>query len=226
MLEEKSTDSSALMQIVEKIAITPDDARAIVVRYVAQYQNVDDENTEKELTDLVVKKIIARYSKMAATTGAATSLAGVVPGIGTAVAMVGGGLADIAACMKIQIDMTMCLCIAINDEITNEDAKHMSYVIALAGSLEQVATTVGAEAASKAAVKVVENTLKGATLHTIKVLFKQIGITFTKKAFQKAIPFGIGTAISAGANYYLTKFVGGVARDVLWAEGSPKKSPA
>lgn len=152
---------------------------------------------------------------MAATSGGATSLAGIIPGVGTAIAAVGGGLADVSLCMKFQIDMTMCLGIAINNKMTNEDAKHMSFVIALSGSLEQMATKNATSAASKAALKMINEHLKGATLETIKQLFKQVGINFTKTAFSKAIPFGIGVVIGSTANYALTRYVGCVARDVF-----------
>jgi hypothetical protein len=43
--------------------------------------------------------------------------------------------------MKLQIDMTMCLAVAINGKVSNEDAKHMSYIIALYGSLEQTGSS-------------------------------------------------------------------------------------
>jgi len=215
MTDEKEDSSSALMKMVEAIAITPKDARELVTQYEAQVRQAKPKATDAQLQTLVTDKIIARYSKMAATSGGATSLAGVIPGIGTAIAAIGGGLADVSLCMKLQIDMTMCLGIAINKKMTNEDAKHMSFVIALSGSLEQMATKSASNVASKAAVKVVGEYLKGATLQTIKQLFKQVGINFTKAAASKAIPFGIGVVIGTTANYALTRYVGSVARDVF-----------
>lgn len=215
MTDTKDDNSSALMKMVEAIAITPADARELVAQYEAQVRQAKPNVADVELRALLTDKIISRYSKMAATSGGATSLAGVIPGVGTAIAAVGGGLADVSLCMKFQIDMTMCLGIAINNKMTNEDAKHMSFVIALSGSLEQMATKNATSAASKAALKMINEHLKGATLETIKQLFKQVGINFTKTAFSKAIPFGIGVVIGSTANYALTRYVGGVARDVF-----------
>ncbi|MGE4480876.1 hypothetical protein [Acidocella sp.] len=215
---DKDNDGSRLMKAVEAVAITPAAARAITERYEGQIRAGAGKLTDREVTDLVIKKIISRYSKMASMVGGTSALAGVIPGVGTAAAVVGGGAVDVAACTKLQIDMTMCLCVAINREMTDEDAKHMSYVIALSGSIEGLAKSSGAPAASKAAVKVVENTLKGPALETVKALFKTIGITFTRKAFVKALPFGIGVVVGSSVNYGLTLFVGRVARDVLWAD--------
>ncbi|MGJ7515471.1 hypothetical protein ACSFE6_14220 [Pseudomonas baetica] len=222
MTEEKEDNGSALMKIVEAIAITPKDARELVTQYQEQARKAKPDASDESIQELVTDKIIERYSKMAAASGGATSLAGVIPGIGTAVAMVGGGAADVSLCMKLQIDMTMCLGIAINNKMSNEDAKHMSFVIALCGSLEQMTSSGATKVASKAAVRVVSEYLKGATLQTIKQLFKQVGINFTKAAATKAIPFGVGLVIGTAANYALTRYVGSVARDVflLHVEGA------
>jgi len=71
---------------------------------------------------------------------------------------------------------------------------------------------------SKAAVKVVREHLKAATLQTVKQLFRAVGIAFSRKAVEKAIPYGIGVVIGTTANYYLTRYVGKLARDVLLLE--------
>ena len=47
----------------------------------------------------------------------------------------------------------------------------------------------------------------------MKEIFKKVGITFTRKAAEKAIPFGIGVVISFSANKGLTWYVGSKARD-------------
>lgn len=215
MTTEKEESSSSLMKMVEAIAISPQDARELVAQYKAQAVSASPSASQQKIEDAVVDKIISRYSKLAATSGAATALPGIVPGIGTAVSAVGGGLADISVCMKLQIDMTMCLAVAINGKMSNEDAKHMSYIIALYGSLEQMGSTSATKLASQAGVRMVKQYLKGPTLQVIKELFKKIGITFTQKAAAKVIPFGIGVVVGGTANYALTKYVGKTARDTF-----------
>lgn len=203
------------MKMVEAIAISPEDARTLVNQYQKQAIKSSPSATEAKIQDAVVEKIISRYSKLAATSGAATALPGVVPGIGTAVSALGGGLADISVCMKLQIDMTMCLAVAINGEMSNEDAKQMSYIIALYGSLEQMGSAGATRIASKAGVRMVKQYLKGPALQVIKELFAKIGITFTQKAAAKVIPFGIGVIVGGAANYALTAYVGKTARDAF-----------
>ncbi|WP_186210089.1 hypothetical protein [Burkholderia gladioli] len=204
---------SIIMRIVESIAISPEDAREIVRQYDAQARAKHPNGSNEKVKKMVANKIIKRYSKLAATSGGVTSLAGVIPGVGTAISMVGGGLADVSLSMKFQIDMTMCLAMALKDQLANEDAKHMSFIIALCGALEKAGAAEGARIASKAGVKMVEQYLKGATLTFIKELFKAVGIKFTKAATVKAIPFGVGVIIGSSAGYAMTQYVGKSARN-------------
>ena len=108
-MTDGEVSSSSLMKAVEAIAISPQDARAVAQRYETQARRSQPNSSDSEIQKLVTDKIISRYSKLAATSGAATALPGVIPGIGTAVGMIGGGLADVSVCMKLQIDMTMCI---------------------------------------------------------------------------------------------------------------------
>ena len=66
---------------------------------------------------------------------------------------------------------------------------------------------------AKAFIKMTQQYLKGATLQAVKEIFKRVGITFTRKAAEKAIPFGIGVIIGFSANKGLTWYVGNKAKD-------------
>ncbi len=203
------------MKMVQAIAISVEDARDLVERYKTQARKTHPKASNEKIIKVVTDKIIKRYSKLAMTSGAVTAIPGAFPGVGTAVGVLGGGTVDVTACMKLQIDMTMCLGVAINGKLSNEDAKHMSFVIALCGTLEQFGSTTVTRVGTKAGVKMVNTYLTGATLQIIKELFKKIGIEFTKKAAAKAIPFGIGIVVGGTANYALTKYVGNAARQAF-----------
>ncbi len=226
MTTGKEDTGSSLMKMVEAIAISPQDARVVVQQYEAQARKSLPTATDEKIQSLVTDKIINRDSKLAATSGAATAIPGAIPGIGTAVGMLGGGLVDVSVCMKLQIDMTMCLGMAINGGMSNEDAKHMSYIIALYGSLEQMGSAGATKIASKAGVRMVNKYLSGATLTAIKEFFKKIGIVFTQKAAAKAIPFGVGIVVGGSANYALTKYVGKAARETFLLDVAEKMQPS
>ncbi|MGD9663442.1 MAG: EcsC family protein [Porticoccaceae bacterium] len=220
--KESNEDHGRLMKFVESIAISPHGARILVKRYESQARKFLPTATDAKIQNLVTDKIIKRYSKLAATSGAVTSIPGIIPGAGTTVSVGVGGLADVSFCMKLQIDMTMCLGIAINDGMSDEDAKHMSYIIALFGALEQMGSSGATRIASKAGVKMINQYLSGATLVAIKALFKKVGISFTQKAASKAIPFGIGVFIGGSANYALTKYIGKTARETFLLDATEK----
>lgn len=202
---------------VNKIAISPADANELVNGY---FKQTSYGKSDPRARELVAKKIINRYSKLAATSGGATSLAGIVPGLGTAAALLGGGTADVVITMKLQVDMTMCLAAAYGYDLTNEDARHLSFLIAGTGAVEQIATTTGQDFVAKSAIKMTNIYLKGATLTAVKDIFKSVGITFTKKALQKSIPFGVGVIIGSTSNYALSKYVGNQALE--WFVVNPK----
>jgi len=209
-----SEDSgSRLMKAVQAIAIAPKDAKAIVDDYTEQARSKGKNATDDQIKLKVADKIISRYAKLAATSGGATALSGVIPGIGTAAAVLGGGSIDMALSIKFQVDMTMCLAFNFKNGLSDEDAVHMSYIIAISGALEKAGSAGATKIASKAGVNMVNNYLKGAALTTIKQLFKAIGINFARSSFTKAIPFGVGVVIGSAAGYGVTKFVGNQARE-------------
>lgn len=209
-------EESRLQKMVEKIAITPGAATDLVDGYRATFRSKFKREPESlEDRRRIAAKIVGRYSKLSAVAGAVTSAPSVVPGVGTAVAVLGGGVTDIAAALKLQIDMCLCLVEVFETELSDEDKKHLGFVLALAGSAEQMAMKGGKTAVLKVAEKMVYQYLRGPALITIKELFKRVSITFTQKAMAKAIPAGVGVAFSSSTNYVLTTVVGKVAIAVL-----------
>ncbi|TFD72728.1 hypothetical protein [Cryobacterium gelidum] len=207
---------SRLQKAVEAIAISPKDAAKLVDGYRRSFRKKFEREPETPADKRrIASKVIDRYSKFAAATGAAAALPGVIPGVGTAVAVIGGGAADIAASLKIQIDMCMCLVDVFTEEMSSEDKKHLAFVLALAGSLEGLATNTGKVAVEKVAQKLVFQYIRGPALVTIKELFKKVGVTFLQKTAAKAIPAGVGVVFSGSTNYVLTTVVGKIAVTVL-----------
>ncbi|MGW0187174.1 hypothetical protein ACWDV7_15625 [Streptomyces sp. NPDC003362] len=209
-------EGSRLQKAVETIVMTPAAAANVVDGYRATFEDKNERKPESlEDKRRIAAKIIGRYSKMSAAAGAVTAAPSVIPGVGTAVAVLGGGATDVAVALKLQVDMCMCLVEVFETELSTEDKKHLAFTIALAGSVEQMAAKGGKAAVQKIAQKLVYQYLTGPALVTIKQLFKRVSITFTQKAMAKAIPAGVGVAFSSSTNYVLTRVVGRVAVAVL-----------
>lgn len=209
--EDKNVDGGRLLKSVEAIAITPSDAHALVEGY---RQKLSGQGlSDLQMSEAIADKLIARYSKMAGAVGGATGLVGAIPGLGTLAAATGGAAADAAASMKLQVDMCMCMAAAYDYDLNGEDARHLAFLLAAGGALEKAGEQAAVQLASKAGVKMLKQYLRGAVLQAIKGFFKKLGIVFTRKALEKALPFGVGAVLGSSFNYMLTRYVGDTARE-------------
>ncbi len=204
---------SRLLRAIEVVAISPEDAQLIAKQYLDQSKHrfPSDEYWSHQLR--AADKIIGRYSRLATMVGTASGLPGIIPGLGTAVAIVGGGTADYLICMKLQVDMCMCLAAAFDYDITSEDGKHLIFLIAATGAAQHAGVETGAQIGSKAGVRMIHQYLKGPALTAAKQAFRTVGITFTRKSLVKVIPFGVGAGIGGASNYLLTRYVGHQAKE-------------
>ncbi|MGI4794439.1 MAG: EcsC family protein [Janthinobacterium lividum] len=223
--QTKDDDGSTLLSIVQAIAISPAKATKIVNQYKKAGRKTNPKVTDEELERIVSNKIINTYSTYASLSGGITALPGIIPGVGTIMAAVGGGTADLTACMKIQIDMTMLLATNFGWDLTDHDAMFMTMLIAVSGGLEKLGVQTGAPVASKAGVKMLQMYLQGAALIAVKEFFKKFGITFTRKALEKSIPFGVGVVAGSGLNYALTDYVGNQAVKCFTIERKMRQEP-
>lgn len=205
-------DDDRLLRAVRLVSISAEDAKMLVARLFEQSRKQRPNDDDAAHQEHVADHLVSRYAKLAATSGGLTALAGVIPGIGTAVAMVGGGATDALVGMKLQVDMCRCMAEAFGHDLLEVDVQHLTFIIAAGGTLEKAGVETGVRIASKAGVNMVRQYLKGAALQAVKELFQKVGIIFTRKALEKAVPFGFGVVLGAGGDYALTKYVGRQAK--------------
>ncbi len=203
---------SRLLQVVEAVAISPEEAMATVDGYMSQSRKRHPTDSEWDHKIRVADKIIQRYSKYAMVVGAATGLPAVVPGLGTLVSAAGSAVADAAVSMKLQVDMCMCLAQVFGNDVSTDEGRYLAFLIAATGSVQREVDEDGVRVGSEAGVDMVRSYLRGAALQAVKQAFRKFGVSFTRKAFQKAIPFGVGVFIGGSANYALTRHVGREAK--------------
>lgn len=214
MSEKNGNDKPALLKAIEMVLAEPAVIKKESGNLLKEYQQrYSDSKSSDEINKLVTDKIISNYSYYTAFVGGVTALAGVVPGLGTVIATFGGATADAALSMKYQIEMTMALATVYGHNIEVEEQKRLCLIVAGLGAINEAAKEGGKQIGTKAFVKMTQQYLKGATLQAVKQIFKKVGITFTRKAAEKAIPFGVGVIIGFSANKGLTWYVGSKARD-------------
>ena len=203
-----------LLNSVEFVLAKPEDIKrqtdAILNKYRKRYRSERDEEDVKEM---VANKVIKNYSYMTAFSGGVTALAGVIPGLGTLASVTGGAAADIALCMKFQVEMVMALAHVYEHDILAEEERRLCFIIAGLGAINQATQKGAKEVGSKAFTKMVQQYLKGSSLAAVKEIFKRVGVTFTRKGLEKAVPFGVGAVIGFTVNKTLTWFIGIRSRD-------------
>ena len=207
-------DKPILLKAIELVLAEPaairKEALQLKDKYVTRYGS---DRSEDEINAYAADKIISNYSYYTAFVGGTTALTGVIPGLGTVLAAFGGATANTALSMKYQIEMTMAIATIYGRDITIEEEKRLCLMIAGLGAISEMTRVGGKEPGKKASVKMMQQYLQDASLRTLRELFKKVGITFTKKAAEKAIPFGVGVIIGFSANKGLTWYVGTKARD-------------
>ena len=211
---EAPKDKITLLKAIELVLAKPENIKQETDQILSKYmKRFEDELDEEDIREQVANKIIQNYSFMSAFSGGASALVGVVPGIGTVISVAGGATADVALCMKFQIEMTMALAHIYDHNILDEEEKRLCYIVAGLGAVNGVGQKGAKEVGAKAFTKMVREYLKGPTLVAVKEIFKKVGITFTRKGLEKAIPFGVGVVIGFSVNKTLSWFVGVRARD-------------
>ena len=216
--DPEKSDKPALLRAIEVILAKPEDIKQETLNLYKKYQGeYSHTKTDTEIRELVAKKIISNYSYFTAFIGGASGLAGFIPGLGTVLATFGGATADAALSMKYQIEMVMALAVVYGHDIEKEEEQRLCLIVAGLGAVNEAAKQGGKVAGTKAFVSMTQQYLKGATLTAVKEIFKKVGVTFTRKAVEKAIPFGVGIVIGATANKGLTLYVGSKARDFFKA---------
>ncbi len=203
---------SRLLRVVEAIAISPEEAMATVDGYMSQSRVRHSTDSEWDHKLRVADKIIQRYSKYAMLVGGATGLPAVIPGLGTLITTAGSAVADAAVSMKLQVDMCMCLAQVFGNDVSTDEGRYLAFLIAATGSVQREVDEDGVRVGSEAGVDMVRSYLRGAALQAVKQAFRKFGVSFTRKAFPKAIPFGVGVFIGGSANYALTRHVGREAK--------------
>lgn len=209
-----------ILHAIELILAKPEAIKKESLQLISKIEKAHPHKSPAEVRRAAAQKIISNYSYYAAFSGGTTALAGIIPGLGTAVAVAGGASADAVALMKFQIEMTMAIASVYGRDILLEEEKRLCFIIAGLGAINEAAHQGGKAGGSKAFISLVKEKLKGATVLAVKEIFKKVGVTLTRKALEKAIPFGVGVVIGFTANKGLTWYVGVKARDYFSADGN------
>ncbi len=138
----------------------------------------------KASQEKIARKLIRQKCEQTATVGAVTAGAGLIPGVGTAAAIIVGTAADIGATFKLQAELALEIAHLYNYPLNNEEKQQL--VLAITGI--SAGTSVALRrVGQRASLKLSE--------------------TFAEKSFIKALPV-VGVLASAGTNVLSTYIIG------------------
>ncbi len=175
---EAQQRSNALFNMLMK-AVSDVDISAAgeqVKAFQAKYPRISSEK--------IAQKLIRQKCEKTATVGAVTAGAGLIPGVGTAAAVIVGTAADIGATFKLQAELVLEIAHLYNYPLSDEEKQRLVLVITGISAGTSVALRkVGQRASLKLSEK------------------------FAEKSFMKALPV-VGVLASAGTNVLSTYIIG------------------
>jgi len=136
--------------------------------------------TDAELS----KKLIKQKVKKTASVGIVTSGAGLIPGIGTATALILGTAADIGATFKLHAELVLEISYLYQHQLSEQEKQQ---VVLLITGISAGASSLARKAGQRASIKFSE--------------------TFAEKSILKALPV-LGVIASAGTNVLSTHVIG------------------
>ena len=210
-------DSNWREDAVRKIARSPDASRELARKRVSRARAKNPGASEMEVKVKAAKVIVRDYAALSGAAGSVTGMIGAVPVVGTAVAITVGATGDLVLYTKANIDMCSALVYVFHPTMSEGEAFSRAMTLARLDALKNANDLghQGATLASGAGVRILRRHLPDRMLIAVKPVFKPAGITVTRKAVERAIPFGVGAVIGASVNAGMTAHLGRQARKQL-----------
>jgi hypothetical protein len=161
----------------------------------------------------LARVLVYQRSKIAAIAGGVSSLPGAFPGVGTA-AEIGAGLADTVALVYAQVALVLAVAAAFDHDLSAHDARAADVRVVLA--LDAGAAKFG----QRGVVELADGgRLDPKDRSLSEELNRELGALVVKRTARRRartllgreIPFGVGVAIGAGANFKAMRHTGRTA---------------
>lgn len=107
-----TSGAGGLLDGVQAAGVSQSDAKAFVRCLLAEGVGEAPDAAQRQHQEWVAEHIIYRCGLWCSGIGGASALTSVVPGLGTVIALAGGAVVDPVACMKLQVDTCVCMCVA------------------------------------------------------------------------------------------------------------------
>ncbi len=195
-----------LLHTVERILAPPKDLRE---RAAAALRS------EKErlpalpdvLRDRAGHELIRHYSYATAVGGGIASLPALLPGIGTATAVLGGGLADMTLCLKYETEMIMALASLFGHDITDEKERSYCFLLAGLSTYQEMAGKNAALDLARVGGEAIWQYTPRQVSKLLGTVFLRLALLAASKGLIRGLPIA-GVLVGFAANKVLTTRVG------------------
>ncbi|MGC4117455.1 MAG: hypothetical protein QM765_23420 [Myxococcales bacterium] len=203
-----SEQGAALLKAVERIVDSPAKIRAHVEAAAEKIRvSLPDDATEVQVRSALERDLVSHYSNRTAIAGGAAALPGLIPGLGSLAAVLGGGLLDMTACLKFEVEMVLALAASRGYDIEDPRERQLAYLLAAAHTYEASGGLNPLPDLIKTEIDAIWHYTPRQLGKLVAALFVKLAILFAGKSLTRAIPF-IGIVVSSATNKTLTSRVG------------------
>jgi hypothetical protein len=204
----------ALLRAVERIVDSPSKIRAKAE--AAEHEicsSLPKDASPAQRREVLERRLISEYSNKTALAGGAAALPSLVPGLGTLASALGGGILDMTACLKLEVELALALASARGYDIEDPRERQLAYLLAAVHGSE--ASAVGSALADlvKAEADAIWHYTPRQLGKLVSAAFVRLAIQLAGRGLTRAIPI-VGVVVSSAANKALTARVG---REVIKA---------
>lgn len=211
--EPEAAAKPPLLAALEKILADPEEIRLDVQKLRVRLRR---KHRGRALDRAVAGALVDRAARRTMLVGGATSLATVVPGLGSLAGAFGGAVADAALSLKYEVEMVQGIAWAHGRDLTLEEEQRACLILAGVGALAGASKAGALRLSTRAFVKVIDDLLAGNTGRILKVIFRLLGLRVGPRFAARLIPLGVGVSVGLLANRGLTRAIG--ARAIAWCE--------
>lgn len=199
-----------LLTAVERIVADNVSLKALVREAHDKAVSVSaDDASKKTLRNAAAKEIIRTFSNRAAVAGGASGIPSLIPGIGTlgsiAVA-VGGGLAELTALLKFEVEMTLALTHLFGFDIEDPRERQLAFLLASVGTYDAAGKNFFVDVAKVEGAAIWNYGPRRLGRMVVTALTMLAALNFWR-GLLKAVPF-VGIAVGTSMNKLLTQRVG------------------
>lgn len=210
-MNEQEEQGQRLVNAVERLLDDPGDLIALVDRLTRVVQAEQPTADAGTLQDAVSERIVEHFATRAAISGGATALPGLLPGLGSLVAISGGTLVDVALTLKFEVEMAMALCWNHGFDIRDPDERRVAFLLASVFTEDSVPSgKPGSDFLSDMAKAEGVALWQYAPRQIPKLIVQVSGrilVRHAAKGLARALPL-VGIAVGGTVNRTLTKRVG------------------